>query len=146
MNLTDITRYKLTDIAIVERAQRGRVYPEGTVYIQVSATNGQVHQLKQSGTIENKYAIIIPKEYIYPPYFYIAVSRAVPNFLARYKTTINIQMKEFEMFDIDIHNDIDTQKDIGNLVEAFDDAIEQEGDFISMLKEVKKLASSKMTI
>lgn len=144
MNLTDRTKCKLTEIATVERAQSNRVYPSGTVYIQVSATNGQVHQLTKNGTIEGKYATIIPKTHINPSYFYIAVKKAVPYFLARYKSTINIQMKDFEMFDIDIHNDPDTQQYIADVMEVMSTAEAEEENYIELLKEAKRLALGTM--
>lgn len=146
MNLTDRTKCKLTEIATVERAQSNRVYPSGTVYIQVSATNGQVHQLATESTIESKYATIIPKTPINPKYFYIAVKRAIPYFLARYKSTINIQMKDFEMFDIDIHNDPDTQQYIADVMEVMSTAEAEEEDYIELLKEAKRLALGTMLI
>lgn len=146
MNLTDRTKYKLTEIATVERAQSNRVYPSGTVYIQVSATKGQVHQLATESTIESKYATITPNIPINPKYFYNAVKRAVPYFLARYKSTINIQMKDFEMFDIDIHNDPDTQAYIADVMEAMSTAEAEEEDYIELLKEAKRLALGTMMI
>lgn len=146
LNLTDRTKCKLTQIATVERAQKNIIYPSGTVYIQVSATNGQIHQLKKDGTIESKYATIIPKQPINIKYFYIAVSYAVPYFIARYKSTINIQMNDFEMFDIDIHNDPDTQKYIADVMGMLDESIAEEESCIGTLKEAKKLALAKMII
>lgn len=140
MNLTDRTKCKLTEIATVERAQPSRVYPSGTVYIQVSATNGQIHQLATDSTIESKYATIIPKTPINLKYFYIAVKKAIPYFLARYKSTINIQMKDFEMFDIDIHNDSKTQAYIVEVMEVMNKAEAEEEAYIELLKEAKRLA------
>jgi len=144
--LIETRRYKLTDIANVERARSGIIYPKWTTYIQVSATHGQVHQLQKVGTIETKYATIIPKIDIYMPYFKIALERCVPEFLARYQSTINIQMGDFSFFEIDLHADIKTQFEIVALMKKCDEAKKAEEDIVGQLKAIKKIALSKMMI
>lgn len=142
--LLETKRYRLTDVADVERTRKGVLYPEGTIYIQVSATHGQVHQLRKSGTIETKYAIINPKIEIYKPYFKIAFERCVPEFLARYQSTINIQMSDFRFFEIDLHPDPKTQMEIASLLEKCNEAENVEKDIVEQLKTLKKIALSKM--
>lgn len=142
--LLDTKRYRLTDVADVERARKGVLYPKGTVYIQVSATHGQVHQLHEEGTIETKYAIIKPKIDIYMPYFKIAFERCVPEFLARYQSTINIQMSDFSFFEIDLHPDPKTQMEIVSLLQKCNEAEDVEKDIVEQLKTLKKIALSKM--
>lgn len=137
-------RYKLTDIATVERAKKGVLYPQGTVYIQVSATRGQVHQLHKEGTIETKYAVVKPKIDIYMPYFKVAFERCVPKFLARYQSTINIQISDFKFFEIDLHEDPKVQLEIGLVAEKCDEAMSVEKDMAEELKTLKKIALSKM--
>lgn len=144
--LIETRRYKLTDIANVERARNGIIYPKWTTYIQVSATHGQVHQLQKAGTIETKYATIIPKIDIYMPYFKIAFERCVPEFLAKYQSTINIQMGDFSFFGIDLHADIKTQFEIVSLMKKCDEAKKAEEDIVGQLKTIKKIALSKMMI
>lgn len=144
--LIETRRYKLTDIANVERARNGIVYPKWTTYIQVSATQGQVHQLHKAGTIETKYATIIPIIDIYMPYFKIALERCVPEFLAKYQSTINIQMGDFSFFEIDLHADIKTQFEIVTLMKKCDEAKKAEEDIVGQLKAIKKIALSKMMI
>lgn len=144
--LIETRRYKLTDIANVERARNGIIYPKWTTYIQVSATHGQVHQLQKVGTIETKYATIIPKIDIYMPYFKIALERCVPEFLAKYQSTINIQMGDFSFFEIDLHADIKTQFEIVSLMKKCDEAKKAEEDIVGQLKAIKKIALSKMMI
>lgn len=142
--LLETKRYRLTDVADAERARKGVLYPKGTVYIQVSATQGQVHQLHKAGTIETKYAIIKPKIDIYMPYFKIAFERCVPEFLARYQSTINIQMSDFSFFEIDLHPDQKTQMEIVSLLEKCNEAENVEKDIVEQLKTLKKIALSKM--
>lgn len=144
--LIETRRYKLTDIANVERARNGIIYPKWTTYIQVSATQGQVHQLQKVGTIETKYATIIPKIDIYMPYFKIALERCVPEFLAKYQSTINIQMGDFSFFEINLHADIKTQFEIVTLMKKCDEAKKAEEDIVGQLKAIKKIALSKMMI
>lgn len=145
MNL-ETKRYHLLDIADVSRAKSGKIYPSGTAYIQVSATHGQIEMLRTSGTIEGKYATIIPKISIYPPYFKIALERAVPAFCARYQSTINIQMGDFRFFEIEIHEDYETQVEIGRIMQQCDVAAHAELDVIETLKDLKTIALSKMLI
>lgn len=142
--LLENKRYRLTDIADVQRAQKGVIYPKYTTYIQVSATRGQVHQLNKAGTIETKYATIIPKIDIFMPYFKIALERCVPEFLARYKSTINIQMGDFQFFEIDIHPDEKTQHEIAEILKQCDRAEGTESKIIETLKDCKRIALSKM--
>ena len=137
-------KYRLIDIADIERARNGQIYPKGTVFIQVSATNGQIKMLDQAGPIETKYATIIPKQYIYPPYFKLALERMVPEFLSRYKSTLNIQMDDFKFFEVYIHEDPKRQIEIAQLMEQCDKAEETEQAIVDVLMEIKRLALSKM--
>ncbi len=142
--LLETKRYRLTDVANVERARSGVLYPKWTIYIQVSATHGQVHQLHKAGAVETKYAIINPKIDVYMPYFKIAFERCVPEFLARYQSTINIQMGDFRFFEIDLHSDLKTQIEIVSLLGKCNEAENVEKDIVEQLKTLKKIALSKM--
>lgn len=142
--ILETKRCRLLDIANVERAKSGVVYPAGTIHIQVSATHGQIKMLKAPGIIEGKYATIIPKVPINQAYFKIALERSVPEFLAKYQTTINIQMGEFAFFDIEIHPDMKTQAEIAAIMKQCECAEELEQDIIDHLKTMKKIALSKM--
>ena len=145
MNLST-KKHRLKDIAEVERARKGQIYPTGTVYVQVSATRGQLHILKEPGEIEGKYATIIPKIRVYPLYFLIALERAMPRFLARYQTTINIQMENFEHFEIELHEDYETQMEIAEIMRQCDRVCENEEKIIEALKSSKKMALGTMFV
>ena len=138
------TRYRLTDIAEVERAKKDTIYPAGTVFIQVSATNGQVKMLTEPGTIETKYATIIPWGYIDPFYFCEAVKRAVPEFTKKYQSTLNIQMGDFKFFQIDIHDDPATQIEINFLFRLCDHIVTTEQELHNYLKRLKKAMLQKL--
>ena len=139
-------QHKLTDIADIERANESVEYPAGTVYMQVSATKGQTGITQKRQSLGSKYVIIKPKKYIYPPYFLIAIERAVPKFLARNQTTINLQVDSFVFFEIDIHENIEDQIKIAGLIAQADLAIKKRGELIDKLKTIKKIALSKMLV
>lgn len=111
-----ITKYRLTDIAIIERAKKGRIYPAGTCYIQVSATKGQIGILEEDGTVESKYAVILPQIEVAPLYFKMALERNAPYFCARYQANINIQVSDFSFFEIELHDDYEFQVQIAEIL------------------------------
>lgn len=138
LDFHDHTRYKLPDIADIERPKKDKVYPAGTVCIQVSASHGQVHRLKKAGTIESKYAVVIPKISIIPAYFQIAIENMMPEFTAKYQSTINIQMDSFRYFDIDIHNSMEVQAHICAVNEQVEKVLEIEEKLLEVMEEEKK--------
>lgn len=50
---------QLQDIAKIERAKAKKVYPVGTIVIQMSATRGQIGLLKSSGEVGSQYACVM---------------------------------------------------------------------------------------
>lgn len=56
---SDPDQLRLKDIAHVERVKSKKVYPTGTVIIQMSATRGQIGLLKSSGEVHSQYACIV---------------------------------------------------------------------------------------
>lgn len=94
----------------------------------------------------SKYAVINPKPGIYAPYFKIAIERAMPEFLAKNKTTINIQIDSFENFEIDIHEEMADQMFVANALQPADMAICKEKEVVDKLKDIKKIALKKMLI
>ena len=45
----------------LERAQNNKVYPKGTIYTPLSASDGIAYQLQEDGYISDRYAVFIPK-------------------------------------------------------------------------------------
>ena len=45
----------------LERAQNNKVYPNGTIYTALSASDGIAYQLQKDGYISDRYAVFIPK-------------------------------------------------------------------------------------
>lgn len=49
----------------LKRAQNNKVYPKGTIYTALSASNGIAYQLREDGYISDRYAVFYSKDKIY---------------------------------------------------------------------------------
>lgn len=132
----------LTDIADVERAQKGKIYPAGTIYVQVSATPKYTDEiwniLKQSGELPGKFAVIFPKIEIIPAYLVLALTWNTAEWQARYiGDSINISMELFKELKIIYHPDIEDQAEILRKISIVDKAIEFESQQVELNKEAK---------
>lgn len=132
----------LTDIADVDRAQKGKIYPAGTIYVQVSATPKYTdeiwHVLKQSDELPGKYAVIIPKIELIPAYLVLALTMNTAEWQARYiGDAINISMDLFKELKIIYHPDILAQDGILRKISIIDKAIESENQQVELNKEAK---------
>lgn len=139
----------LTDIADVDRAQKGKIYPAGTIYVQVSATPKYTdeiwHVLKQSGELPGKYAVIIPKIELIPAYLVLALTRSTAEWQAQYiGDAINISMDLFKELKIIYHPDIQAQAKILQKISIVDKAIEFESQQVKLNKEAKSFFLQKM--
>lgn len=138
MNLYDRRTVRLLDVAEVERAKAGKTYPAGSILIQVSATKGQMRMLEEPGEVEAKYAAIVPTATdIYPPYLFFVLDMVMPRFLARYQTTINIQVDVFKHLEFEVHNEPETQREIVEAFAKLDERIADEQRAIDRLKDFK---------
>ena len=139
MNLYDRSVVSLFDVATVERAVTGKIYPAGSTLLQVSATDGRPRYMGEQGEVAQKFAVIEPdRDRVSPAYLFCALGIAVPPWLARYKTTMNIQMEAFAHLRLEIHNDRETQEEIARLFSALDDRIDGIQRTISLLGEFKR--------
>lgn len=144
-------KVNLTEIADVQRANEKNIYPVGTIYIQISACRRshleQFKMLEAPQKLENKYAVIIPKIKINPRYLKIALERAAEEFMVRFVgDSINIQIDAFKNFELEIHNDLDTQDYITNFCKSMDNSIEMETQQIKKIGEMKKYFLGKMMV
>lgn len=73
---------KLKDIANVERAKAKKVYPRGTIVVQMSATRGQIGLLKSSGEVGSQYACINSDSYV-PGYLFALLKHVAPRHFKR---------------------------------------------------------------
>lgn len=138
MNLCDRRTVRLFDVAEVERAKAGKTYPAGSILIQVSATQGQMRLLSEPREVEAKHAVIqLTDPNIYPPYLFFVLDMVMPRFLARYQTTINIQMDAFKHLEFEVHNEPETQREIAEAFAKLDERIADEQRAIDRLKDFK---------
>lgn len=93
---------KLKDIAHIERAKKGKIYPKHSTVIQISATKGQVEFTKEEGTVEPHYAVILPFEDYPPFYLYSMIDMFMPNFYNKYAVGLNIKAHEIGEMEIQI--------------------------------------------
>lgn len=133
----DFRTVKLYDLAILERAKEGQVYPAGSTLVQVSATNGQTIYLEEATTVETKYVVVIPKVKIMPFYLHLIVEMAMPSFLHSYKSGLNLQVGSFGFMYVNYHTDLNTQLKIANDVRMMEDIAYKEQVSIESLKDIK---------
>lgn len=138
MNLCDRRTVRLFDVAEVERAKAGKTYPAGSILIQVSATQGQMRLLSEPREVEAKHAVIqLTDPNIYPTYLFFVLDMVMPRFLARYQTTINIQMDVFKHLEFEVHSEPETQREIVEAFAKLDERIADEQRAIDRLKDFK---------
>ena len=137
VDFTSRKEIKLTDIADIERAKKGKMYDAGCVIIQVSATDGQIYVLNEIQEVETKYAVIIPKIDVNGFYLKIAIEKELPKFLHQNQTGMNLQMDSFNTLKIKLHNR-ETQDYLEQILKKYDDGLEKEREIIDELKDMKK--------
>ena len=125
-------------MATIERSKQDKVYDADSILIQVSATNGQLVYLDKPQTIDSKYAVIKPKENVYGRYLYFVLGEVLPDFLTIYQTGLNINPEIFKYLKLDMHQEMDTQRYVCNIMHGMDDLINRETDFINQLKSFKE--------
>ena len=134
---------KLYDVARVERAVTGKIYPAGTVYIQVSACRRadleQFRITKEAGTLEGKFAAIIPIRPVIPEYLQIALENSAEEFMRRYVgSNINIQMSAFDHFTLKWQDDLEAQQFMVDSLAAIRYGMEAEESEINRLQAMKQ--------
>ena len=132
----------LTSLAEVKRTEKGRMYPKGTLYIQVSACKRGGEDawniLDHESTLEDKYAVAVPKIDIIPKYLQIALDYQTPRWHARYVgTNINISMDAFDFLEVEYDDDLEKQKRYVEMIEAAEKAAEDEERIIEEYKKMK---------
>lgn len=145
MNL-NTRKINIYDICNVERAVSGKEYKAGTCFIKLSAVDESVGQIKDKGFIDQRYAVFEPKDEINTDYMFIAIERCFPEFLRRYRTTINLQFGTLKHFRIDWHDNEDAQKYVVENMKMIDDEISLLEKQIQLEKEQKRWYLKKMMI
>lgn len=128
---------KLKDIAHIERAKKGKIYPKYSTIIQISATKGQVQFIKKDSYIETKYAVIVPNNE-YPPLFvYGMIETFMPEFYNKYAVGLNIKAHEIGEMDIKLCRK-DKMQEIHDFFLESSKLLEQVERKIDALQDLKK--------
>lgn len=136
----------ISDLCLIERAKPGKTYKAGSCFVKLSAVDEFVGQLKKSGEINSRYVVFEPIREIDAEYLYIAILRKFPEFLRRYRTTINLQVDALKHFRLDWHENDETQKEIVKMYDTIQreiDAVERQ---IANEKEIKRWYLAKMMV
>lgn len=145
LNLRNYKKVKLLDLVDIERIKKNKIYDKGNIIIQVSASRGQIFYLYNDDVLETKYVILIPKtKKINMKYLYYILQDELPMFLEKYQTNINIQPEIFKYLDLYIHDDIETQKHIVNILDKLDEQIKKEEELIEKFNDFKEYHLNKM--
>ena len=136
----------IMDLCNVERATTGKKYKAGSCYIKLSAADDFVGQIDQDGEIESRFAVFEPKGQINTDYLYITVQRSFPEFLRRYRTTINLQFDSLKHLSVCWHRDEETQKFIVKAITTVNDEITLIEKQIKEEQELKRWYLAKMMI
>lgn len=144
MNLRDYKKVKLLDLVQIERAKKDKIYYKGNIIIQVSASKGQIFYLDHDTTVESKYIVLKDNKVINTKYLYYVISDLLPEFLAKYQTDINIQPEVFNYMELVIHNDIETQNHIVNILDKLDERTKKEEELLLLCKDFKEYHLNKM--
>ena len=128
----------IQDLCLVERAKPGKVYKAGSCFIKLSAVDEFVGQLQRAGEIDSRYAVIEPIGELNKEYLYIAIQRKFPEFLRRYRTTINLQADTLKYFMLDWHEDEETQRKIVKICSTIQTEIDIVERQIAGEKEIKR--------
>jgi restriction endonuclease S subunit len=134
----------IMDLCNVERAVSGKTYKAGSCYIKLSAVDESVGQITEDEEIESRFAVFEPKEQMNTDYLYIAIQRRFPEFLRRYRTTINLQFDTLKHFFLYWHQDEETQEYIVSAIAAVDNEIALVEKQIEDERELKRWYLNKM--
>lgn len=86
----------LSDIAEIERAKAKKVYPPGTIIIQMSATRGQIGMLTSSGEVMTHYAAIQFIEGFNPEYMFYYLKHTAHRHFGRVQEGLNLTLENIE--------------------------------------------------
>ena len=87
---------KLEDVADVERAKSKKVYPQGTIIIQMSATRGQIGLLKSSGEVGGQYACVMSESGDEPGFLFYMLKEKAPRHFKRVQQGLNLTLDDIK--------------------------------------------------
>lgn len=145
MELGRYSRKRIKEICTWERAQQDRIYQAGCFAIQVSATSGQMMYIGSCQKVESKYCVFTVTDNQYDPeYVYLMVQQALPEFLHKNQTGMNIQTDAFGRLELILHDDRMTQMYVVEVMRLLDERQEEEAKTVRVLKDFKKYHLAKM--
>jgi type I restriction enzyme M protein len=129
---------KFYDIATFERSKKNKIYPAGSILIQVSATKGQIEYHDHDGTVEDKFGVIQTNA-INPKYLFYVLEMVMPDFLRKYQTGLNINPKIFKLLKFSVHTDPTTQWIIVKMLDYLKNVIFNEEKYLGAVEDVKQI-------
>lgn len=129
-----MTICKLPEVANIERAKSGKIYPKGSTLIQISATQGNVEYLKGDSEVDGRFAVITPNNRINPKYLNIMINRNIGRFLSQYQSGLNIQIADLKHMEIEIHEKQDEIARNIEIIEREEERIEKEIEILQTIK------------
>lgn len=139
LNFSKHSVVNIYDIADIERAVKGKIYPAGCTLIPLSAATSTPNKyMKEPGDVETRYAVAIPKDGVNSKYLFIAIERAYERFKYRYMTTINMQFGQLKHLELDYHEDGKVQDEIVRMVEEAERLERKEQAIVEHLQAQKK--------
>ena len=137
-------RKSIFDLADFERVKKGKVYKAGTVYIQLSATDGVVRYLTEDKELETKYGVFIPNHDVCPRYLYYLLDSEMEKFLARYQSGMNINPDIFKHMQVDYYTEYKYQKELAKIIYELEHVIHMEQVMHENLLQYKQSSLSEM--
>lgn len=126
-------RKHILDLCEFERVKKGKVYKAGTIYIQLSATDGVVRFLAEDKELETKYGVFIPKDGECPRYLYYVLDFEIEAFLARYQCGMNINPDIFKYLQVTYYSNYNDQTELCRMLDGvqahFDNELKQKEDW-----------------
>lgn len=136
-DLVDQRNVNIFDVATFERSKSGKVYPKGSILIQVSATRGQLCYMEYDAPVDSKYGVFQPFG-IESKYLYYILDMNMPRFLSRYQTGLNINPEIFKHLNFTIHNRIETQMMIVTIMDSMQNQIDLCENEVDTWKDIKQ--------
>lgn len=137
MSFSEYKDVAITEIADIERVKTGKLYHD-CVMIQVSATRGQLHYIKNPQVYATHFCAIMPDDSVNAKYLYYILERAIPGFLAAYQTGLNINPEIFQYLRLQIHTRKEDQLKAVAMLDKAAECIAEEEKYIADLKEFKR--------
>lgn len=128
---------KIGEIAEVYRVADGQKIPPGTSLIRLSANDGTVLYVEVEETGKTGYVAFSPWSNVLPRYLYFALQNAMPEFLAKYKSGINLKYEAVKFLKINVPT-MEQQKQIIEVLMTIEKAERTEQKEIETLKGFKE--------